>query len=142
MKVGVSMMVYSWKTLLVTIFCGGAIITNAIYRIIQGEYIYIGWIVIGGYLFSGGLRASLTEQGYIKDQENAKEAKRIYGKYFGKFAPLVPYGALILFIIAYILIRLFSEHLWIGMIVILLAPVYQWIIYLYLIMKDERNNKE
>lgn len=134
------MKVYSWKTLLATIIVGGGVTAYSVYGLIQGDVIKIAWILLGIYYITEGLKISFTEDAYKKDQENARKAKQIYGKYFGKFAPFAPYGALILFIIAYVLIKLFSDHLWIGMIFLLLAPVYQWAIYS--MMKEERKSKE
>lgn len=124
------MKVYNWKTLLVTVFgaCGGLAYT--IYNLCQERTVlHVTWVVMFGVWIVQGLMASLTEEGHAKDVENGKRGERAYRKLFGKFAPIMPWGELILFGIAWVFSRALPERPWVCLCFVIAALVYEvWLI--------------
>ena len=120
------MKVYSWKTLLVTIFGAGGGLAYAIYNLCQERTVlHVTWVVMFGLWIVRGLIASLTEEGYAKDVENWKREKRIYRKLFGKFAPIMPWGVLIILGAAWIFSRVFPDRPWMVLCLVFAALGYE-----------------
>lgn len=91
------MKVYSWKTLLVTVFGAGGMLVYAGVRMYRGDWLFgAALAVIALGMAVEGLEASLTEEGYRKDVETGARGKRAYRALFGKLAPVMPHGAVIL----------------------------------------------
>ena len=124
------MKVYSWKNLLITIFGAGGGLAYAVYDLCQGaSVLHVAWVVIFGACIVRGLRASLTEEGYAKDVENGERRKRIYRRLFGKFAPIIPWGALIIFGAAWIFSRVFPDRPWVVLCLVFAALAYEiWLV--------------
>ena len=67
------MKVYNGKLLALTVLVGGGLIAYFVYEFYsQGRWTTLLLIAWFAYLFVQGLRASLTEEGYEKDRENAR----------------------------------------------------------------------
>lgn len=136
------MKVYSWKTLLITIFLGGAGLINAIYDVYRGRLFQVLWVALFGYLIFQGFRASLTEAGYREDAEKRENGKCVYRKLFGKFAPVMHYGALVLLVIAAFAALAVPRRYWLAWVslgLILAALVYQ--VWLFIIVRRELNRE-
>lgn len=119
------MKVYSWKTLLVTIFVGGSGLAYAVYNVCHGATVLnVTWVVMFGVWLVRGLIASLTEEGHAKNVENWKREKRVYRRLFGKFAPIMPWGVLIFFGVAAIFSRALPEQIWVCLCFIIAGFVY------------------
>lgn len=84
------MKVYSWKTLLLTIFVGGGCF---IYQILQfNDFWDMVWLGFFSYLIVQGLRVSFLKAAYEEDIKRGERARAVYRKLFGTFAPLAPYS--------------------------------------------------
>ena len=135
------MKVYSWKNLLITIFGAGGGLAYAVYDLCHGaSALHAAWVVIFGAWIVRGLRASLTEEGYAKDVENGERGKRIYRKLFGKFAPIMPWGMLIIFGAAWIFSRVFPDRPWVVLCLVFAALGYE--IWLAAVVKREVKREE
>ena len=120
------MKVYSWKTLLVTIFGAGAMLAYAVVRICRGDWLFGAVLAVMALgMAVEGLKASLTEEGYRKDVENGVQGKRIYRAMFGTFAPVMPYGAVILMGIGMVFALALPELSWIALAFVIGALAYQ-----------------
>ena len=140
---GSGMKVYSWKTLLATIFLGGAGLIHAVYEVYRGRPSQISWAALFGYLIFQGLRASLTEAGAARDAENKKTGNRIYQKLFGKFAPVMRFGSMILLVIAALVALAAPQQYWAAWVslgLMLAAAVYQ--VWLFIIVRRELNREK
>ena len=124
------MKVYSWKTLLVTIFGAGGGLVYAVCNVCQGATVpNVTGVVLFGVWLVQGLRAALTETGHAESVENWSREKRAYRRLFGKFAFVMPWGMLILFGIAAIFSRAIPERIWICLCFIIAAFVYEiWLV--------------
>lgn len=134
------MKVYSWKTLLITIFIGGAGLVYSMVRLYNEDLWGVAWMLLFGIEIFKGIQASITEKGYQKNVENEQKGKRVYKTLFGKLAPIMPYGGVICFVIAAILVRVFPMRIWIGMCFIIAAPIYQ--IWLTIVVRKELGKEE
>lgn len=112
------MQVYSWKTLLVTIFVGGGCF---IYQILQfNGFSDIVWLGFFAYLMIQGFRVSLLKSAYEEDSNKAKLARGVYRKLFGKYASLAPYSP-------YIFLSLFWA-------VAIFLPTLEWLMVALLLV--------
>ena len=118
------MKVYSWKTLLVTLLGGGGVIVYFLWRLIaQGRWSSLIWIVWFAYLLVQGLRASLTEEGYEKDQENARRGEVLFRNVFGRRAGFMRYLHLYAIVLGLVLCCV-PGFFWVGVAVICAALIY------------------
>ena len=118
------MKVYSWKTLLVAVLGGGGAIVYFLWRLIaQGQWISLVWIVWFAYLFVQGLRASLTEEGYEKDQENGRRGEILFRNVFGRRARFMRYLHLYAMVLG-IALCCIPGFPWIGVAVICATLIY------------------
>ena len=86
------MKVYNGKLLALTVLGGGGLIAYFVYEFYsQGRWTTLLLIVWFAYLFVQGLRASLTEEGYAKDQENGRRGEDLFRKLFGRRAGFMRY---------------------------------------------------
>ena len=86
------MKVYNGKLLALTVLVGGGMIVYFLWRLIaQGQWGSLGWVALFAYLSVQGLRASLTEEGYEKDRENARRGEVLCQKLFGRRAGFMRY---------------------------------------------------
>ena len=118
------MKVYSWKNLLVTVLGGGGLIAYFVYEFYsQGRWTTLLLIVWFAYLFVQGLRASLTEEGYEKDQENARRGEVLCRKLFGRRARFMRYLHLYAMVLG-IALCCIPGFPWIGVAVICATIIY------------------
>lgn len=123
------MKIYNRKTLFVTVFAGGAGLIYSIVRLLGGDLWGAAWILIFAVMIIQGLSASLTQKGFEKDAANARKSKKARQALFGRFASVMPYGALLCFCAAACCIRIFPERIYIGLCFIAAAPIYQlWLL--------------
>lgn len=120
------MKVYSWKTLLVTIFGAGAMLAYAVVRICRGDWLFGAVLAVMALgMAVEGLEASLTEEGYRKDVENGIRGKRAYRALFGKLGTVAPYGAVILMGVGAVFALALPELPWIALAFVIGALAYQ-----------------
>ena len=93
------MKVYSWKTLLVTLFLGGGLTVLSLWKALHGDPKQWIWVVLCLYLMASGLWASLTREGYEQDREKGERYDRIMRRLFGRFAPIMPFTPALLFLL-------------------------------------------
>lgn len=137
------MKVYSWKTLLVTIFGAGAMLAYAVVRMYRGDWLFGGVLAVMALgMAVEGLEASLTEEGYRKDVENGVRGKRAYGALFGKFGPVMPFGAAILMGVGAVFALALPELPWIALAFVIGALVYQIWLARTLRRQLDREKKE
>ena len=117
------MKVYSWKNLLVTVLAGGVIVYFLWRLIAQGRWSSLVWIAWFVYLFVQGLWASLTEEGYEKDQENARRGEVLCRKLFGRRARFMRYLHLYAMVLG-IALCCIPGFPWFGVAVICAALIY------------------
>lgn len=120
------MKVYSWKTLLVTVFAGGGMLVYSVARIYRGDWFFgLIWAALSLGWIAKGLEASLTGEGYRKDIENGERGERIYGALFGKSAPVMKYGTAILIGVGAVFGLALPDFPWICVGFLLGALAYQ-----------------
>ena len=118
------MKVYSWKNLLVTVLGIGGMIAYFVYEFYsQGRWTTLLLIAWFAYLFVQGLRASLTEEGYEKDQENARRGEVLCRKLFGRWAGFMRYLHLYAIVLG-IALCCIPGFPWVGVAVICAALLY------------------
>lgn len=123
------MKIYSWKILLITLLAGGAGLVYSFVRLSRGELWGAAWALIFAILMIKGLRISLTEKGFAENEKNEEKIRQIYCIKFGRLASVMPYGGLICFVIAAILLVTGKVPMWIGIAFIVAAPAYEiWLI--------------
>lgn len=120
------MKVYSWKTLMVTVFGTGGMLVYAVVRMYRGDWLFGAVLAVMALgMAVEGLEASLTEKGYRKDVETGIRGKRAYRALFGKLAPVMPYGAVILMGAGAASALALPELPWAALAFVLGAPAYQ-----------------
>ena len=120
------MKVYSWKTLLVTILGAGGMLAYAVVRICRGDWLFGAVLAVMALgMAVEGLEASLTEEGHRKDVENGRTGRRVYRAMFGTYAPVMPYGAVILMGIGAVFALALPELPWIALASVIGALAYQ-----------------
>lgn len=144
------MKVYDLKTLLITIFGGGALIAAFALKLFSsGDLWGIFWILFSLKLVWDGLRASLTKSGYEENQQRAVHRKCVYRKLFGRLTPVMPYSVVIVYLAAVglvaLIFRVYSIRppLWIFLL-ILLVPVgyaawFGWIVSKHMDMEETKQ---
>ena len=118
------MKVYNGKLLALTVLGGGGLIAYFVYEFYsQGRWTTLLLIVWFAYLFVQGLRASLTEEGYEKDQENGRRGEVLFRKLFGRRAGFMRYLHLYAMVLGLALCCV-PGFPWIGVAVICAALLY------------------
>lgn len=114
--------VYSWKTLLVTIFLSGGCF---IYKMLHlKDFIDLLWLVLLARIFMQGLCVSFSKNAYEADIARANRGKKVYRKLFGKFAPFAPYGSLFLLMLSALAAILIPDWEWLIIILLLSSVLY------------------
>ena len=118
------MKVYNGKLLALTVLVGGGMIVYFLWRLIaQGQWGSLGWVALFAYLSVQGLRASLTEEGHKKDQENARRGEVLCRKLFGRWAGFMRYLHLYAIVLGLVLCCV-PGFFWVGVAVICAALIY------------------
>ena len=118
------MKVYNGKLLALTVLVGGGLIAYFVYEFYsQGRWTTLLLIVWFAYLFVQGLRASLTEEGYEKDQENGRRGEVLFRKLFSRRAGFMRYLHLYAMVLGLALCCV-PGFPWIGVTVICAALLY------------------
>lgn len=92
------MKVYSWKTLLITIFSGGIGLLYALVLYHREDWSGAVLAILSIILLVKGIRTSMTRKGMQQSKENEEKRKRAYQTLFGRFSVVMPYGGLIAFL--------------------------------------------
>ena len=118
------MKVYNGKLLALTVLGGGGLIAYFVYEFYsQGRWTTLLLIAWFAYLFVQGLRASLTEEGYEKDQENARRGEVLFRNVFGRRAGFMRYLHLYAIVLGLVLLCVLG-FFWVGVAVICAALIY------------------
>ena len=118
------MKVYNGKLLALTVLGGGGLIAYFVYEFYsQGRWTTLLLIAWFAYLFVQGLRASLTEEGYEKDRENARRGEVLCRKLFGRRAGFMRYLHLYAMVLGLALCCV-PGFPWIGVAVICATIIY------------------
>ena len=118
------MKVYNGKLLALTVLGGGGLIAYFVYEFYsQGRWTTLLLIAWFAYLFVQGLRASLTEEGYEKDQENARRGEVLFRNVFGRRAGFMRYLHLYAIVLGLVLCCV-PGFFWVGVAVICAALIY------------------
>ena len=118
------MKVYNGKLLALTVLGGGGMIAYFVYEFYsQGRWTTLLLIAWFAYLFVQGLRASLTEEGYEKDQENARWGEVLFRKLFGRRAGFMRYLHLYAIVLGLVLCCV-PGFFWVGVAIICAALIY------------------
>ena len=118
------MKVYNGKLLALTVLGGGGLIAYFVYEFYsQGRWTTLLLIAWFAYLFVQGLRASLTEEGYEKDQENGRRGEVLFRKLFGRRAGFMRYLHLYAMVLGLALCCV-PGFFWVGVAVICAALIY------------------
>ena len=135
------MKVYSWKTLLVTIFVGFGFAIWSLLQLIRGEWAHLFWLPMSLWLIFQGFRASLTQKGYEEDQQRGEIGRRVYRKLFGRFALIMPYSGVLLFLMA-AMTYVFHPPIWLYILFVALALAYMawlsWIVRRHIELEEEQ----
>lgn len=132
------MKVYSWKTLIITIFLGGGYFAYIVYRFDGFHDLVL--LACLAYLIIEGLSVSFIESAYKKDIQRSARMKRVYRKLFGKFAPLAPWAPLILFLLSFCVAKLLPARK--GLILLLLLSALALAIYISIISRKHLKIEE
>ena len=118
------MKVYNGKLLALTVLVGGGMIVYFLWRLIaQGQWGSLGWVALFAYLSAQGLQASLTEEGYKKDRENARRGEVLCRKLFGRRAGFMRYLHLYAMVLGLALCCI-PGFPWVGVAIICAALLY------------------
>ena len=118
------MKVYNGKLLALTVLGGGGLIAYFVYEFYsQGRWITLLLIAWFAYLFVQGLRASLTEEGYAKDRENARRGEALFRNVFGRRAGFMRCLHLYAIVLGLVLCCV-PGFFWVGVAVICAALLY------------------
>ena len=118
------MKVYNGKLLALTVLGGGGLIAYFVYEFYsQGRWTTLLLIAWFAYLFVQGLRASLTEEGYEKDQENGRRGEILFRNVFGRRARFMRYLHLYAMVLG-IALCCIPGFPWIGVAVICATIIY------------------
>lgn len=118
------MKVYNGKLLALTVLGGGGLIAYFVYEFYsQGRWTTLLLIAWFAHLFVQGLRASLTEEGYEKDQENARRGEVLFRNVFGRRAGFMRYLHLYAIVLGLVLLCVLG-FFWVGVAVICAALIY------------------
>lgn len=119
------MKVYSWKTLFVTIFVGGALIIYEAKNIMEGEMISLLFLMFWVYLFIKGLWVSFTREGFETDERDGEISKTVTKELFGKWSFIGPWAGIVLIILGGVICLLMPSKKWICILLFILGLVYQ-----------------
>jgi len=112
-----AMKVYSWKTLVVSIFLGGG---SFAYTIIHFDGLHdLVLLAFLAYYIIKGLSVSFSEDAYKEYVKRVERGKRVHRKLFGKFAPLIPWSPAIFVLLGYCVVKL--------------LPTWKWLVWLWLL---------
>ena len=118
------MKVYNGKLLALTVLVGGGLIAYFVYEFYsQGRWTTLLLIAWFAYLFVQGLRASLTEEGYAKDRENARRGEVLCRKLFGRWSGFMRYLHLYAIVLGLVLCCV-PGFFWVGVAVVCAALIY------------------
>lgn len=122
--------VYDWKLLLVTLVLD---VPLFIYELLHFEDFFdLLWLAIFGYLFVKGLHVSFNKKAHEEDCKLAAQGKHVYRKIFGKFAPIAPYGSLLLILLGGAVAVWQPEWRWLILLLTLSAVIYAvWLTIIY-----------
>jgi len=137
------MKVYSWPTLILTVIVGFDVILYKLFKLFNGGgVVEAAEVLLFSYASYQGLKSALTEEGYLKDKENARRSKIIGQRLFGGFAPIVYSGYFILLIFSVIIIIRWPEKVLLGLWIFVRALIYAVVLIILTFMEDEKLKSE
>ncbi len=111
------MKVYSWETLIASIFLGGGFfIYTVIYFDGLHDFVLLAFLA---YYIIEGLCVSFSEEAYKDYVKRVERGKRVHRKLFGKLAPLVPWFPAFFVLLGYCVVKL--------------LPTWKWLVWLWLL---------
>ena len=137
------MKVYDWKTLIVTVTIGFGLILYKLFELFNGgDLADAVEVLLFSYASYQGLKSSLTEEGYLKDKENARRSKIISQRLFGRFAPVVYSGYFILLIVSVVILFKWPEKVRLARWVFVGALLYAVVLIILTVMEEEKLKAE
>ena len=137
------MKVYDWKTLIVTVTIGFGLILYKLFELFNGgDLADAVEVLLFSYASYQGLKSSLTEEGYLKDKENARRSKIISQRLFGRFAPVVYSGYFILLIVSVVILFKWPEKVRLARWVFVGALLYAVVLIILTFMEEEKLKAE
>lgn len=98
------MKVYSWPTLLGTVFAGVVLLLWAAQDAARGDWVSgVLWGILALYLLFRGVGYACSKERVEVDRQRASRGKEIYRKSFGRFAPIMPYLHVVMILVAGVL---------------------------------------
>lgn len=119
------MKVRSWRILLTTIVACGIMLAYAVHGMRKEELSGYAWCVLGIVWLLKGLSIAFSREKCEEQERMEACEKQIYRKFFGKFAPVMRWGAMILLAVSAICVYCLPEHLWVAVAVFAAALLYQ-----------------
>ncbi len=119
------MKVRSWRILVVTILACGIMLAYAVHGMRQEELSGYAWCVLGIVWLLKGLSIVFSREKCEELESIETCEKQIYRKFFGKFAPVMRWGAMILLAVSVICAYCLPEHIWVAVAVFAVALLYQ-----------------
>ena len=137
------MKVYDWKALIVTVTIGFGLILYKLFELFNGgDLADAVEVLLFSYASYQGLKSSLTEEGYLKDKENARRSKIISQRLFGRFAPVVYSGYFILLIVSVVILFKWPEKVRLARWVFVGALLYAVVLIILTFMEEEKLKAE
>ena len=137
------MKVYDWKTLIVTVTIGFGLILYKLFELFNGgDLADAVEVLLFSYASYQGLKSSLTEEGYLKDKENARRSKIISQRLFGRFAPVVYSGYFILLIVSVVILFKWPEKFRLALWIFVGALLYAVGLIILTFMEEEKLKAE
>ena len=137
------MKVYDWKTLIVTVTIGFGLILYKLFELFNGGGLAdAAEVLLFSYASYQGLKSSLTEEGYLKDKENARRSKIIGQRLFGRFAPVVYSGYFILLIASVVILFKWPEKVRLARWVFIGSLLYAVLLIILTFNEDEKLKAE
>ena len=137
------MKVYDWKTLIVTVTIGFGLILYKLFELFNGGGLADAVeVLLFSYASYQGLKSSLTEEGYLKDKENARRSKIIGQRLFGRFAPVVYSGYFILLIASVVILFKWPEKVRLALWFFVGALLYAVVLIILTFMEEEKLKAE
>lgn len=118
------MKVRSWRILVTTVLACGIMLAYAVHEMGQGEWVGYAWCVLGIAWLVQGFKVAFSQEKCEEQERVASLERQVYRKFFGKFASVMSWGAMILLALSVIFALCLPEHPWIAVTVYVAALIY------------------
>lgn len=129
--------VKSWKILMTVVVSCSIILINAFLRIREGEFVGYAWCIIGILYLIEYLPIAFSEEKCEEQQRIAHSITRICRKKFGRLAPVMEWGGIILLVLSGV-----CAYFWPDMAFALFIAAALYIVWFRYMIGATRKNEE